>query len=172
MIGAEKLPRGFLDKDKTVLVERFDIFVNLVTGDGIEQTFITVRIEVVGPDKNTLLACRHSEWTNTSHNIANGFAFAEGVDESLMFSVQSAVPVDFCVVEAKVAVSLADLDVHIIRTSKNFVLESAVLALFSNVVNLVDDSADSWVLIDENLADDGLVRRVLVTKIEMSDMAD
>jgi hypothetical protein len=99
-------------------------------------------------------------------------ALGERINKSLVLSVQSAIPVDLCVVELECAVGLANLDVHVVWSSKNLILESAVLALLTNIVDLVDYGSDSRVLVNQNLANDVLVRHVLITKIQMCNVTD
>lgn len=65
-----------------------------------------------------------------------------------MFGVESCIPVDFGVVEAKGAIGLVDLDVHVVLTSKDFILEGSVFIFFTHVVDLVNDKSDSGVLVE------------------------
>jgi hypothetical protein len=172
MLSLKKLVGGVLDEDMAVLAEWFHVLINFVAANSVEHASMTVWVEIVGPDKDTFLAGRHCKRSDTSHDIANGLALGEGVDKPLVFSIQSAVPVDLCVVELESAVGFADLDVHVIGSSKDLVLEGAILALLADIIDLVDDGPDGRVFVNQDFADDVLVRHVLFTKVEMCNVTN
>lgn len=155
-----------------VFIERLYKLLDLVAANSIKHALVTIRIEVVGPHEDALLASWHSEWPNASHDVADSLALFEGIDESLVFGVESAVPIDFCVVEFECAVGFADLDIHVVGSSKYLVLEGAVFTFLTNVVNLVDNSPDGGVLVDQDLADNVLVWHVLLTEVQMCNVTD
>jgi hypothetical protein len=172
MLSLKKLMGGVLDKHMAVLAEGLHVLIDLVAADSVEHTSMTVWVEIVGPDKDTFLACRHCERSDTSHDITHGLALGERVDKPLVFSIQSAIPVDLCIIELESAVGFADLDVHVIGPSKNLVLEGAILALLADIIDLVDDGPDGRVFVDQDLADDVFVRHILVTKVEMGNVTN
>lgn len=84
-----------------------------------------------------------------------------------MFGLELAVPVDLGVVELEDAVVLLDLDVHVVRSTKDFIAEGPELGLVADVVDFVDDGADFGVLVEDDLGDDLLVGEVPVPEVEM-----
>jgi hypothetical protein len=88
-----------------------------------------------------------------------------------MFIAELRIPVNRRVVKFESAAALAHFNGQVIRTSKQLVLEGTELILCSNIVYLVDDRADSGILVQDDLSDDVFVGEVLVPQIEMSFMS-
>lgn len=65
----------------------------LVPSDRIVQTRKTVRVQVVGPDEDVLLAGRHGERAHAGHDVADGVPGLELVDQAPVLGVEPAVPV-------------------------------------------------------------------------------
>ena len=139
----------------------------LVPSDRIVQTCKTVRIQIVRPHKHPLLSGRHGERTNAGHDIADGVSSAELLDEAPVLRVETAVPVDLGVIEPEAAVFLVDLDVHVRVAGQELVAEGAVLVLFADFVDFVDDGADGGVLVQEDGGDEVFVREVLVAQVQV-----
>lgn len=121
----------------------------LVAYHGVSERGIAFRIQVVGPYEDLPLGGWHRKRTHTGHYIANYFPRLEEADKSLMLGVESAIPVDFGVVEAESAVQHFDVDVHGWISCEQLVLKGPVFILRTNVVSLVDNRSDSRILIHE-----------------------
>jgi hypothetical protein len=68
-----------------------------------------------------------------------------------VFGFKATVPIDFRVVEAECTICFLDLYSHIVFTGQQLVAKSAVLILLAYFVDFVDDGADVWSLVQENL---------------------
>lgn len=84
-----------------------------------------------------------------------------------MLSAEPCVPVDFRVVESEETILLSDFYVHVIRTGEDFISEGSKFILLPYVVNLVYDSADGRVFIQENGGYEEFVGKILLAKIEV-----
>lgn len=140
----------------------------LVLLDGSLEIFETLRVHVIRPHKDTLLSCWHGKGANTSHDVAEHLTRLEQVHQSPVFCLQPAVPVHLGVVECKCATTLGNLDVHIIRTGKNFVLEGPVDVFSSNIVHLVDHRPYKRVLVHQDFCYELLIGVEAAAKVEMS----
>jgi hypothetical protein len=126
---------------------------DLVLLDGGLEALEALRILVVGPDKDALLAGGHGEWPDAGHDVAHDLARLEEVDEPAVLRLQLAVPVDLGVVKVEDAVAFGHLDVEVVRTGQHFVLERPELGLGADVVDLVDDCFELGVLVEDDLRD-------------------
>lgn len=168
VVGAEELGRGGPDELVAILIEGLDKVMDFVPLDGVDKAAVAVWVKVVGPHKDLFLASRDCKGTDAGHDIADGIALGEALDQTAVLCVQSTVPVDLGVVETERAISFSDLDVHIVRSSEYFILERPILAFFANIIDFVNDCSYTWVLVDQNLANDVLVLQVMLSEIEMS----
>ena len=119
----------------------------LVPSDTCGEGCVALRVHVICPDKYPLFPCRHGKWPDTSHNIAYYLPGLEKFDQSSMLGFELGVPVYLGVVELEDAVVFAQLDVQVVRTSQDLVLEGSKLGLLPNVVCLVNDRLDVWILV-------------------------
>ena len=122
----------------------------LIPPHRIGQTRKAVRIQIIGPDKDVLLPRRHGERPHAGHNVADGVAGRERLDQTPVLRVEPTVPVDLCVVEAEAAVLLVDLDVQVRVAGEELVAEGAVFVFFADLVGFVDDGADGRILVEED----------------------
>jgi hypothetical protein len=102
---------------------------HLVPTDRVLKVTITLRVLVVGPDKDALLTSWDGERPNTSHYICHDLSRLEQACDSLVLSVELAVPVYLGVIKLENAASLADFDIQVIGTSENFVGKGSELVL-------------------------------------------
>lgn len=114
---------------------------------------MAVRIQVISPDENSLLASRYGEWAHTSHNVADCFSRLEQSDHAPMLRIEPAVPVHLGVVKAENTAFLPHLNIHVMVASQNFVLKGTIFVLIAYSINFVDHSAYGWILIEENFCD-------------------
>ena len=96
------------------MVEWCHELLDLVPTSGILHDFRPVRVEVIGPDEDFLLACRDGKRAHACHDIADHLAGMEFLHESSVFGFQTAVPVYTRVVEAEFAVLFVVDDVEIV----------------------------------------------------------
>lgn len=133
----------------------------MVTTNNVAQIFEAFGVLIVCINKYSLSTRRYSKGTNASHDVGNNLAGLEQSGDTLVFSAKLGVPVYLGVVKLEKASCLANFDKHIVRSSEDFVRECSEFALGTNIVNLVDNGADGRVLVDNNLRNDMLVRKIL-----------
>lgn len=126
---------------------------------------MALRVLIVRPNKHAVLACWRSEWANARHDVYNNFSRVEHGANALVLRSQLRIPVYFAVVKVEDAACLADFNYEVVRTSEDLVVESTELALCTNVVDLVDDSANGRVFVYDDLSDDMFVRVILSSDI-------
>lgn len=149
----------------SIQVEDFGILINLmlnvsvmknqapadstysVPPDGICEASKAVGIEIIRPNIDPFLGSWGRKWTNASHDIANGFTGLKFTHKSIVFCVESAVPIDFGVVEAERASTLPYLHCHVLVAGQMLILECPILGCIAHVVNFVDHSPYAWILI-------------------------
>lgn len=159
------------DKGAAVGVEGADKVSDLVGFDVADERVVRLWVEVVGPDKALFLARGHGKGADAGHDVAYGLALFEHVAEALVLGVQTRVPVDLGKVEFKGAALLAQLDVHVVGTVQNLVLEGPECVFGADVVQLVDDSLDHGVLVGEHRGYEVLVWPVALAQVQVGDMA-
>lgn len=140
---------------------------DLVLLDGRLQALEALGVLVVGPDEDALLAGGHGEGPDAGHDVADDLAGLEEVDEPAVLRLELAVPVDLGVVKLEDAAALGDLDVQVVRTSQDFVLEGPELGLGPDVVDLVDDGPELGVLVQQDLGHQVLVGEVVFPKVQV-----
>jgi len=140
---------------------------DLVLLDPLLEILVTLGIHVVCPDQDTPFTSRDGKRSNSSHDVAYYLARGEQVDEPPVLRLELAVPVDLCVVKLKDAVVLRRLDLEVVRTGQDFILESPELGLDPDIVDLVDDGLDGAVLVDEDLGYELFVGKISLAEIEM-----
>ena len=84
-----------------------------------------------------------------------------------MLGLQSAVPVDFRVVEMKRAIGFVNFNIGVKVTGKDLEAESPILAMLAYFVDLVDHGANCGILVQNDLGDELFIREVLFSEIEM-----
>ena len=131
------------------------------------ETGIAIRIQVIGPCKYPFFPRWYSEWSNTGHNITDCLPLLEDVHHPFMFRCQSSTPVDLRVVESECATEQFYFNIHGRITSEDFVFESPELAFCAHQADLVDDSFDGRILIEQNISNDGLILEVPIAQAEM-----
>ncbi len=144
---------------------------DFVESDVVEERFVAVWVEVVGPDEAFLLAGWDGKGPNACCHVAYGLAFLEDVAYALVLGVQACVPVDLGKVELEGAALLVDLDVQVVFAVEDLVLEGAEGVLATDGVELVDDRLDHGVLVGEHGGDEVLVGEVALAQVQVGDMA-
>lgn len=51
--------------------------MDLVLYRVLHEAFVTGRVEVICPDPDVLFRCGQGEWSNASHDVADGFSLFE-----------------------------------------------------------------------------------------------
>ena len=139
----------------------------LVPVDSYLHILVALGVHVVSPDKDALLASRNRKGADASHDIADDLAGLKHVDKPAVLGLQLAVPVHLCVIKLEDAVVLGNLDLHVIGTSQDLVLEGSELGLGSDVVDLVDDGADVLGLVQDELGDHLLVGDITLPQVHV-----
>ena len=138
---------------------------DLVTIDSLHHCGIAVWIQIIGPDKHTLLPSWDREGSYACHNITHHFSGFEGVHKSLVLRLQSTVPVNLRIIELEYTILFAELNIHVVRAGKYFVSKSSKLGMRSYVVDFVDHSSNCWILIYQNFCYNVFVGQIFVPKI-------
>lgn len=152
---------------KIYKTRKYRVHSYLVPADSHLHILVTLGVHVVSPDKDALLASGDSKGADASHNIAHHLAGLEHVDEPAVLGLQLAVPVHLCVVKLESAGVLGNLDLHVVGTSQNLVLEGSELGLGSDIVDLVDDGSDVGGLVQDDLGDHLLVGDITLAKVHV-----
>jgi hypothetical protein len=128
---------------------------------------ITIRVEIVRPHKYPLLPRWDGKRSHARHDVADNLARLERVNQSLVLSLEAAVPVDLGVVEAEDAVAFADFHIHIIRPREDFVCECPEFRVCPHIVHFVNDSPNARVLVNQHFGNDFLIRQVFVAEVQV-----
>ena len=171
-VGLEKRLGSPGDERPSVLVERRDELPDLVPFHGILHDLPSVRVEIVGPHEDLLLASRDGKRTYPGHHVADDLAGAELVYQPAVLRLESAIPVDARVVEAELAVLLVLDDVHVLVAGQVLEGKGAELAVCADVFRLADYRSDRRVLVLEDLGDHEPVRDELFAEVDVQDVAD
>lgn len=126
-----------------------------------------MRIEIIRPHKDLLLARWHSERAHPRHDIAHHFAWMELLNQPTVLGLQPAVPIDAGVVKAELAVLLVHGDIGVIVAGKQLEGESAEFRMRPYVFNFVDYRADRLVFVLEDFGDEVFVWEVLFPEVQM-----
>lgn len=126
-----------------------------------------MRVQIIAPHKDLLLARRNGERPDTGHNVADHLARLELVNKSSVLGLQATVPVHTGVIEPELAVLLMLNNIQIIFTNKNLEWECTELALRTNIFNLVDDGANGGVFVSQDLGNKEFIREKLFAEVEV-----
>lgn len=143
------------------------VVIYLVAFDNLSQISVALWVLVICPHKDALLARRHGKRPDPSHDIDDDLPGLEHGADAPVFGAQLGVPVHLGVVESEDAACLAHLDEQVIWAGEDLVGEGAELVFSTNVVGLVDDGADVWVFVENDLGNDVSVREILPTNIQV-----
>lgn len=166
-LGLEQLPRRRTDKRPSVLVPRRHKLVHLIPLHRVQHHLVSVRVEVIRPHKDLLLARRHGERSHARHHVADHLAGAELVHETPVLRLQTAVPVHAGVVKAELAVLLMLDDIEIRFAGEDLEGEGAEFADGADVLSLADDGPDAGVLVEEDFGDDLFEGEVLFAEVKV-----
>lgn len=156
----QRLSRG-TNELSTIQVKWSDKVFHLIASYGILHYLISVGVEIVCPDENLLPACWHGEGADAGHDVADHFARLKFLDQAAMLGLQTAVPVDTGIVKAELAVLLVLNDVQVVLTCQQLIWEGAELAVRTNIFGLIDDGANSRVLVQEDFGNYVLIWQIL-----------
>jgi hypothetical protein len=126
-----------------------------------------MRVQIIAPHKDLLLARRNGERPNASHDVADHLTRLELVNKSSVLGLQATVPVHTGVIESKLAILFVLNNIQIIFTNKHLEWESSELALRANIFNLVDDGANGGIFVSQNLGNKELIREKLLAEVEV-----
>ena len=138
---------------------------HLVSLYDFTEILVALWVLIIRPHKHALLARWCGKGTNSGHDIHDHLPGSKHVTDSLVLCVEFRIPVDLGIVKVEDAAGLTDLDEQVIWPGQDFVAEGAELAFCANVVDFVDDGANVWVLVENDLANDLLVRKVLASDV-------
>ena len=122
-------------------------------------------VQIIRPHKYAPFSRGYGKGSHPSRDITDHFAGLKQLDEATVLGVKSAVPVNFRVVEAKNAILFSCFDDHVRISGEELEAESSILALFANVIELVDNGSNLRVFIQENRCNQVFIQQILVTQI-------
>lgn len=126
-----------------------------------------MRVQVIGPNENSLFACWYGKGSNACHDVADHLSGLEFLDESAVLGLQTAVPVYAGVVEVEFAALLVLNYIEVVLTGQQFKGECAELTLRADIFDLVDDCADSGVFVFDYFCDEILEWEPLLAEVQV-----
>lgn len=123
-------------------------------------------VEVAREDAEAAFLCRgDGEGAHACEPIAHDIFHIERVDESVVFALETGVPVDFGKVETEATVAFGEFDVEVGPSCQHLHLEEPELGIYR--VDLVHHRLYGPVLVQHYLPDEMLVGEVLFPKVEV-----
>ena len=84
-----------------------------------------------------------------------------------MLGFKSTVPVHFRIVEAEGTTGFMNLDMRVTFAREKFEVKGPILTLFAYLIDFIDYSANSWILVQEDLSNEIFEWKILLSEIQM-----
>lgn len=160
------------DEVTRISIEGTENSLHLVTPCAFLERNVCVGVDIICPGNNLILRGWHRERAGASHDVGNCFTWLEEGDDALMFVFESGIPIHLRKVEAEFAVGLSRDDFSVRGARKELHRESAVGGPGADILDLINDSGDDRVFIEDEVGEKVLVREVWVAEVKMSNVAD